>query len=164
MRPDGEPEYLSPVDPRALLRHALGRINAPGAEETDYRRAVSDAFYALYHALTLAAAPSMTDSDDPFEPYRQVRRIRHRHVRAVVEEVGVGADERVRVVATVMLDLYFWREAADYNHLAQFTHAHAERLIGRAEGAVEAVTAPAFAEGDGGQSLLRQLAARPDAP
>ena len=164
MRPDGEPEYLSPIDPRALLRHALGRINAPDAEEADYRRAVSDAFYALYHALTLTAAPSMTDSDDPLEPYRRVRRIRHRHVRAVAEEAVAGADERVRLVATTMLELYSQREAADYSHLAQFTHERAGRLIRRAERAVEAVTAPAFAEGDGGQSILRQLAARPDAP
>ena len=164
MRPNGEPEYLSPIDSHGLLRHARGRIHAPDAEETDYRRAVSDAFYALYHALTLAAAPSMTASADPFEPYRQVRRIRHWHVRAVAEEARESADERVWLVATVMLELYFWREAADYNHLARFTHKRAGRLIRRAERAVEAVTAPAFAEGDGGQSLLRQLAARPDAP
>ena len=164
MRPDGEPEYLSPIDPRALLRHARERINAPGAEATDYRRAVSDAFYALYHALTLAAAPSMTDSDDPFKPYRQVRRIRHRHVRAAAEEARESSDGQVRVVAKSMLRLYSRREAADYSHLTRFTRARAGRLIGRAERAVGAVTAPAFAEGDGGQSLLRQLAAQPDAP
>ena len=164
MRPDGEPEYLSPIDPRALLRHALGRINTPDAEETDYRRAVSDAFYALYHALTLAAAPAMTASADPLEPYRRVRRVRHWHVRAIVEEARADADERVRLVATVMLELYFWREAADYSHLVQFTYERVGRFIRRAERAVEAVTAPAFAEGEGGQSLLRQLAARPDAP
>ena len=164
MRPDGEQEYLSPIDPRALLRHARERINAPDAEATDYRRAVSDAFYALYHALTLAAAPSMTDSDDPFEPYRQVRRIRHRHVRAAADTARVSADGQVRVVATTMLRLYSRRGAADYDHLTRFTHARAGRLINRAGVALEVVEAPAFAEGDGGQSLLRQLAAQPDAP
>ena len=164
MRPDGEPEHLSPIDPQALLRRARRRINAPDAEETDYRRAVSDAFYALYHALTLAAAPSMTDSADPFEPYRRVRRIRHWHVRAAAEEARESGDRQVRVVATAMLRLYSRREAADYSHLTQFTHERAGRFLRRAEGAVEVVTAPAFAEGDGGQSLLRQLAARPDAP
>ena len=164
MRPDGEPEYLSPIDPRALIRHARERINAPNAEATDYRRAVSDVFYALYHALTLAAAPSMTASDDPLEPYRQVRRIRHRHVRVAAEEVRESADGQVRVVATVMLRLYSRREAADYNHLVRFTRERARDLIDIADEAVEAVTAPAFAEGDGGQSLLLQLAAQPDAP
>ena len=164
MRPDGEPEYLSPIDPRALLHHALGRINAPDAEETDYRRAVSDAFYALYHALTLAAAPSLTASADPFEPYRQVRRIRHWHVRDAINMAWGSTDELVQLVATTMLALYRWRGAADYDHLTQFTHERAGRFLRRAARAVEAVTAPAFAEGDGGQSLLRQLAGRPDAP
>ena len=164
MRPDGEPEYLSPIDPRALLRHALGRINASDAEATDYRRAVSDAFYALYHALTLATAPSMTASADPLDPYRQVRRIRHWHVRDAINMARGSMDERVRLVATTMLALYRWRGAADYDHLTQFTHARAGRLIRRAEGAVATVTARTFAEGDGGQSFLRQLAARPDAP
>ena len=164
MRPDGEPEYLSPIDSRALIRHARGRINASDAEATDYRRAVSDAFYALYHALTLAAAPSMTASADPLEPYRQVRRIRHRHVRAAAEEARESADGQVRVVATTMLRLYSRREAADYNHLARFTRERARELIDIADEIVEAVTAPTFAEGDGGQSLLRQLAAQPDAP
>ena len=129
MRPDGEPEYLSPIDPRALLRHARGRIHAPDAEATDYRRAVSDAFYALYHALTLAAAPSMTDSADPLEPYRRVRRIRHRHVRAVAEEARESSDQQVRLVATVMLRLYSRRETADYSHLVRFTRERARDLI-----------------------------------
>ena len=164
MRPNGEPEYLSPIDPRALLRHARERIHAPDAEATDYRRAVSDAFYALYHALTLAAAPSMTASADPLEPYRRVRRIRHRHVRAAAEEARESADQQVRLVATVMLRLYSRRETADYSHLVRFTRARARDLVDIADEIVEAVTAPAFAEGDGGQSLLRQLAARPDAP
>ncbi len=160
MRPDGEPEFLSPIDPRALLRHALGRINAPDAEETDYRRAVSDAFYALYHALTLAAMPHMTDSDDPFEPYRQVRRIRHRHVRDAANATLANADERARMVADVLLRLYAAREDADYNHLVQFTRADVETLIRRAARAVEAVTAPGFGE----QDLPRRLAAMLDAP
>ena len=164
MRPDGEREYLSPIDPRALLLHARERIDTPDAEETDYRRTVSDAFYALYHALTLAAAPHMTDSDDPLEPYRQVRRIRHRHVRAATDTARGSADELVRLVATVMKDMYTWREAADYDHLTQFTHARAGRFISRVGVALEIVTARTFAEGDGGQSLLRQLAAQAAAP
>ena len=158
MRPDGEPEHLSPIDPQALLRRARGRINAPDAEETDCRRAVSDAFYALYHALTLAAAPHMTASDDPLDPYRQVRRIRHRHVRNAAEEARAGADEQVRMIARVMLWLYSRREAADYSHLVQFTRADAETLIDTADEAVEAVA------GGGGTVLARLLAAMPDAP
>ncbi len=163
MRPDGEPEYLSPIDPYALLRHARRRINAPDAEETDYRRAVSDAYYALYHAVTLLAAPVLSSTDDPLEPYRRIRRFRHWHLRDAAEEARESADGQVRIVARAILRLHARRMAADYSHLARFTQVRARRLIGQAEAAVEAVTAPAFTAG-GGQSLLRQLAALPAAP
>ena len=160
MRPDGEPEQLSPIDPQALLRHAHSRIEAREPAESECRRAVSDAFYALYHALTLAAAPHMTASDDPLEPYRRVRAIRHWQVRRVAEEARADADGQVRMVAEVLLRLYTQREAADYNHLARFTRKGAEDAINLATLAVAAVTAPAF----GGQSFPRQLAALPGAP
>ena len=158
--PDGEPEQLSPIDPYALLEHARKRANAPGAEETDYRRAISDAFYALYHALTLAAAPHMTASDDPFEPYRRVRGIRHWHVRRVAEEARADAGGQVRMVAATMLRLYTRREDADYSHLVQFTRKDAEAAINLATQAVAVVTAPSF----GGQAFPRQLAELPGAP
>ena len=120
MLPGDEPEYLSPIEPRSLIRHARRRLEAADADATDYRRAVSDAFYALYHALTLAAAPYMASGGDPLEPYRQLRRIRHRHVRAAAAAMGESADERVRMVAEAVHYLYLWREAADYDHLMRF--------------------------------------------
>ena len=158
MRPPTGPEELAPINPLALLEHARGRINAPNADETDYRRAVSDAFYALYHALTLAAMPHMTASDDPFEPYRRIRGIRHRHVRAAAEEALANADRRTRLVAGVMLGLYRWREAADYSHLIRFTSKDARDAIDFADEAVEALT------GGGGMTLAQRLASLPDAP
>ena len=160
MRPAIGPEELAPIDPLALLEHARERLAAPEPSESECRRAVSDAFYALYHALTLAAMPHMTDSDDPLEPYRRVRRIRHRHVRAAAEEALAGADGQARMVARVMLWLYPWREAADYSHLAQFTRADTETLIDIADGAVAMAAEPAFGTSD----LPRRLAAMLDAP
>ena len=160
MLPDDEPEHLSPIDPYALLEHARKRANAPDVEETDYRRAVSDAFYALYHALTLAAVPHMTASDDPLDPYRRVRAIRHRHVRNAARTEQGSADAQMRMVANAMLILYSWREAADYNHLVRFTWKVAEDAIGIATLAVETVAATAF----GGQAFPRRLAALPGAP
>ena len=138
MLPGDEPEYLSPIEPRSLIRHARQRLALTDADATDCRRAVSDAFYALYHALTLAAAPLMASGDDPLEPYRQVRRIRHPHVRAVAGAMKGSANERVRMVASVLLDLYGWRIAADYDHLVRFTRSRAEELVEMADEAVGA--------------------------
>ena len=156
MLPGDEPEYLSPIEPRSLIRHARRRLALTDADETDYRRAVSDAFYALYHALTLAAAPFMTSGDDPLEPYRQLRRIRHRHVRAAADAMLGGANERVRMVADVLLDLYGWRVAADYDHLVRFTHFHTEELVEMADEAVGAVAEAGF-----GDAFPRRLAVSP---
>ena len=157
MLPGDEPEYLSPIEPRSLIRHARQRLEAADADAADYRRAVSDAFYALYHALTLAASPFMTSAtDDPLEPYRQVRRIRHRHVRAAADAMTGSADERVRMVADAMLYLYVWREAADYNHLVRFPRPLAEEIVEMADEAVGAVAETGF-----GDAFPRSLAAPP---
>ena len=158
MLPGNEPERLSPIEPRSLIWHARQRIALADADETDYRRAVSDAFYALYHALTLAAVPFMTPSDDPLEPYRRIRRIRHPRVRAVAGAMQGSANERTREVADVLLDLYSWREAADYSHLVRFARIHAEEIIEIADEAVGAVAEAGF-----GDAFPRQLATLPDA-
>ena len=159
MLPGDEPERLSPIDPRSLIRLARQRLEAADADETDYRRAVSDAFYALYHALTLAAVPFMTPSDDPLEPYRRLRDIRHPRVRAVAEVMQGSANERVRMVADVLLDLYRWRAAADYNHLVPFVRPRTENLVEIADEAVAAVAEAGF-----GDAFPQRLAALPDAP
>ena len=156
MLPGDEPEYLSPIEPRSLIRHARQRLEAADADATDCRRAVSDAFYALYHALTLAAAPFMASGGDPLDPYRQLRRIRHRHVRAVAGAMRENADERTRMVAEAMHYLYGWRAAADYDHLVRFPRPRVVDLINRADEAVGAVAEAGF-----GDAFPRSLAAAP---
>ena len=159
MLPGDEPEHLSPIDPRSLIRHARRRLEAADADETDYRRAVSDAFYALYHALTLAAVPFMAPGDDPLEPYRRIRDIRHPRVRAVAQAMRGSANERVGMVARVLLYLYHWRAAADYAHLTRFTRPHVEALVNLADEAVGAVAETGF-----GDAFPQRLAALPPSP
>ena len=159
MLPGNEPEHLSPIDPRSLIRLARQRLALTDADETDYRRAVSDAFYALYHALTLAAVPFMTTGGDPLEPYRQIRRIRHPHVRAVAEAMRGSANERVVMVASVLLYLYHWRAAADYDHLVQFARPRVVNLVNLADAAVGAVAEAGF-----GDAFPQRLAALPPSP
>ena len=159
MLPGDEPERLSPIDPRSLIRHARQRLALTDADETDYRRAVSDAFYALYHALTLAAVPFMAPSDDPLEPYRRLRDIRHPRVRAVAGAMQGSANERVVMVARVLLYLYRWRAAADYSHLVQFARPRVVNLVNLADAAVAAVAEAGF-----GDAFPQRLAALPPSP
>ena len=158
MQPEGEPDQPPPIDPRALLRHARARVEAPDADETDYRRAVSDAYYAVYHALTALAAPLLASSDDPADAWRRVRRFRHWHVRAAAGAMNESADARTRMVARATIELQGRRTDADYDYFAEFRRGHVERLIDLADEAVEAL-----ADGDG-EALARMLAAMLDAP
>ena len=157
MQPEGEPNQPPPIDPHALLRHARARVEAPDADETGYRRAVSDAYYAVYHALTALAA-SLLASDDPADAWRQVRRFRHWHVRDAAGAMYERADARAHMVARTTLRLQSRRMDADYDYFAEFRRGHVETLIDMADEAVEAL------EDGGGMALVRLLADMPDAP
>ena len=158
MQPEGEPDQPPPIDPHTLLRHARARVEAPDADETDYRRAVSDAYYAVYHALTALAASLLASSDDPADAWRQVRRFRHWHVRDAAGAMNESADARTRMVARTTLRLQSRRMDADYDYFAEFRRGHVETLIDMADEAVEALA------GGGGTALARRLADMPDAP
>ena len=152
--PENDADGPFPIDPVDLLRHAGAIANIlPERGDTDYRRAVSAAYYALYHALTLRAAAVRA----PSGRYAVVRRFRHRHLRSLARTAirgGVG-DARAAGIAWSIRFLQTERERADYDHLARFTQDRARRAIAIAARAVEAL------EGGDGEALVRLLA---DAP
>ena len=154
--PENDADGPFPIDPQDLLRHAAD-IAKPlrGRTTTDYRRAVSAAYYALYHALTLRAAAL----GEPSGRYDAVRRFRHWHVRDAAEAmIDGGGDARAEHIARSILFLQGERVHADYNHREQFTRQRARDAIDTADEAVEVVA------GGGGMALARMLAAMPDAP
>lgn len=167
-----------PINPSALIHHARSRIEAPSDRwGTNYRRAVSDAYFALFHALTLGAA-SLSESVE--DHYELTRRFEHRNVRNVARWVtdagpspsslrlesmmaSAKADPQVRRVAMAIRRLHSKREDADYNHRVRFTRSGTLELIDIADEAVATVTGPAFATSDGGGAFLRMLAAQLEA-
>ena len=152
--PGNDAEGPFPIDPVDLLRHAGAIANAlPGRGDTDYRRAVSAAYYALYHALTLRAATVRA----PSGRYDAVRRFRHRHLRNLARTVihGNAGDARAVGIAWSIRFLRAERERADYDHLAHFTQDRARRAIAIAVRAVEAL------EDGGGMAFLRLMPAAP---
>lgn len=153
--PGNDAEGPFPIDPQDLLRHARAITNAlPGRGDTDYRRAVSAAYYALYHALTLRAATLA----EPSARYDAVRRFRHWRLRDVAQAVIGGGDAQAQHIARAVLFLRTERIHADYNHRERFTPPRARDAIDIADEAVEAL------EGGGGEALVRLLASLPDAP
>ena len=176
--PLAEPEGPFPIEPAALLRHArriVGVLPEPG--ETEYRRAVSAAYFALFHAVTLRAVELLVPGD-AHRRYERVREFDHADIRKVAlwasgagppprslasEAALTRGDRRVRVIARVIGRLNLERRHADYDHFAQFGRSRANRAIDIAEEAVAAVTAPAFGASDGGRAFLRMLAAQLEA-
>ena len=153
--PENDAEGPFPIDPRDLLRHARAIANTlPGRGDTDYRRAVSAAYYALYHALTLRAATLA----EPSGRYDAVRRFRHWRIRDGAQTVSGGGDARAAPIAQAVLFLQSERVHADYNHQEQFAQQRAHDAINLAMRAVEAL------DGGGGEALVRLLAAMLDAP
>ncbi len=177
--PLSEPDEPFPIDPAALLRHARRIISVlPEPAETEYRRAVSAAYFALFHAVTLRAVELLAPEDTTRQRYERVRGFGHSHLRGVaLWTSGAGTPPRAAAaqaviahgdgqslrVAAALLRLNAERRHADYDHLAQFSRSRANRAIAMADEAVAAVTGPAFGASDGGRACLRMLAAQPGA-
>ena len=149
---DGPPA----IDPTDLLRHARAVAgNLPDRTETDYRRAVSAAYYALFHAVTLQAArvEAGSKSNLPERWDTLTRRIRHKDVRLVATWVAGGAPaeryasrfaelefgKQVESIARAFLSLVREREEADYSHSSVFTQQRAVDAIDTASEALETV-------------------------
>ena len=156
------PDY--PIDPQRLLetaeRLAPSRPGRPAY--TDHRRAVSTAYYAVFHAVTdRAAKATFTEADDEF--LRKIQRwIGHGDVRAVATWVSqlegtrtgnppphivsllqpAGSnhiDGDTVVIADGFLELNEKREQADYDHVAVFTRADTLTQIALARRVVDVV-------------------------
>lgn len=177
--PRSEQEGPFPIEPDSLLRHARRIVGVlPEPEETEYRRAVSAAYFALFHAVTLRAVELLVPGDAIRQRYERVRDFEHSALRSVAQwasDAGTPSrsmasdaalarrEARVRLVARALLRLNDERRHADYDHLAQFSRSRANRAIDIATEAVVAVTATAFGASDGGRAFLRMLAAQLEA-
>lgn len=93
-----------PIDPARLLSQAedLAGVDAgPGRPNTtDHRRAVSAAYYALFHELVLASARHVLPKGVPDQEVWGITRwINHRDVRAVCQAVIACAGSREKPLA-----------------------------------------------------------------
>ena len=143
-------------------------------------RAVSTAYFALFHAVTLRAADLLAPGGDPRLRYRRVRDFQHRKLHRVAmwlagsgtppnrwasTLVSLQDEEDVVAVADAVLVLREARMDADYNHDASFTQNRAIALVATASRAASTVGSDVFAASDAGQRFLQivadQVEARP---
>ena len=107
------------MNPRDLLETAR-RLAHPGAvqpTQADLRRAVSTAYYALFHCLAAAAADLLTGSSRRGPEWHQVYRApEHGKARSACQQQGVMRTfpTAIRNFAETFVDLQGARHAADY--------------------------------------------------
>lgn len=147
------------IRPTWLIRQAYqlaGRRAGRGQpRNADLRRAVSSGYYAVFHAISLAVASQALPSATDDERHGYARYVSHaainRACRWIVgEQPPLHLDSLVRRLRTqprlsqtaaAFIELQEQREAADYDHGADFTRSETLALVNRAEAAVAAVQA-----------------------
>jgi uncharacterized protein (UPF0332 family) len=146
-----------PIKPEWLLR--LARETAgEGAgrgrpRTTNRRRATSDAYYALFHAIAIAVANETLPNASATEQHALSRYVSHTAVKKASEWISgappplhlqtvvnrLRASQSLPDVAAAFATLHEQREAADYDHETSFTRRGTLAEVRRAEEAVAAV-------------------------
>lgn len=142
-----------PIRPRSLIAHALETMDphrgAAGRPRPIWlRRAVSDAYYAVFHDLAMRTVAQLAPDIDEDERYRLTRSIDHQrlgevcswisgapgagrqHTRPIVDRLQTH--KRIKRIADIVGRLREARHRADYDHLAEFDKATTLSLVQQA--------------------------------
>ena len=128
------------MNPRDLLETArrLAQPGAAQATQADLRRAVSTAYYALFHCLAAAAADLLTGSDRSSEWHQVYRAPEHGKARSACQQQGVMRTfpTAIRYFAETFVDLQGARHEADYALEGEYSKLDVLAIINTAEDAV----------------------------
>jgi hypothetical protein len=144
------------LNPQHLLEQAERLVEPPPAgppRQVDIRRAISSAYYAVFHAALAAAADEFIGATVRSDArYGLVyRSVDHKALAEVCTEIGrprpspryvryspeQGFGEDIQVFASIVLDLQGKRHAADYDPMIRVTTADAKLAVGIARAALE---------------------------
>ena len=129
------------MNPRDLLETAR-RLAQPGVSQptqADLRRAVSTAYYALFHCLAAAAADLLTGSDRSPEWHQVYRAPEHGRARSACRQQGVMRTfpTAIRNFAETFADLQGARHEADYALEGRYLKPDVLAITTRAEEAID---------------------------
>ena len=141
-----------PISPEKLLdaARALAGKGRGRPRSMFLRRAISSAYYALFHAISLQAMAHVASNCSQEEQLLLARSVSHDAISSVCQWIARGnkgpahaaalADSLrgtpIDYVANIFLDLQEQRHAVDYDHLAQVSKPSAVAAIGDAEEAI----------------------------
>ena len=129
-----------------LIGHAKRTVKHGGASrprQTELKRAVSAAYYALFHALCQYIADlwigTKPDSRGKYAWQQAYRTLEHGKTRAACLRIKDSEKftQLLRIVAEIFLDLLRARLRADYDPLSRFSRIEAMRYIEAAEFAIQ---------------------------
>lgn len=144
-----------PIKPEWLLRQAdelAGRTKGAGQpRNADLRRAVSAAYYALFHAVVMDATLTLLAQSGDDDRWRLARHFEHGAVKQVCQWVtnpaqasrgtgkamsDIASDPAFVDIAPAFLTLLESRHDADYDHLAEFSRPQVLGLVNLARDAI----------------------------
>lgn len=145
---------MPPLDPEHLFEQAsglIGRIPPPEPLQANLRRAISAAYYALFHVALTAAADMVVGRDDRSNGLYELvyRSVAHNWLRDLCRDLrkrpiphryklyepqgGFGAD--MSAFAELVIQLQEARNEADYSPSLHVSRSDAVALVARARNA-----------------------------
>lgn len=125
-----------------MLVGASSQESDPEQSQTHLKRAVSTAYYAMFHAVCANAATLLTDEiDEPAAPTAWLQAYRgpeHTHVRNQCRNAGLMAPfpPEIRNFAQNFVQIQSYRNQADYNPRSDFSRSDVLEIIADAERAI----------------------------
>ena len=146
------------IQPHDLLSHAVALARG-GGDEVDTRRAVSAAYYALFHALAISGA-SVFASAGPAIAAQVARSFEHTTMLQICKSYLTpgsrqALDSSLVQIAQVFVDLQGARHSADYDLAGSLTHLEAARLVASCVTALRLL--PDVVASQEGQGFLARL-------
>ena len=136
---------VSPRDLIGVARHLVTRGVSEGMgrpRQAELRRAVSAAYYALFHALALSCATTLVGSAPRVRGQlawrRAYRALEHGHARAQCENRSgmVTFPTDLQVLGRQFVDTQQQRHRADYDPLVSFSRSEVLNLITETESVI----------------------------
>ena len=118
------------------------RLTADGAAlptQSDLRRAVSTAYYALFHCLAATAADLLTGSSENPEWHQVYRALEHGKARGACQQQDVMRTfpTGIRTFGDTFVDLQKARQQADYAQVGEYSKLVALDAINTAEDVIK---------------------------
>ena len=114
-------------------------------QQMQLRKAVSAAYYAMFHALAGSNADTLIGASPRFRRLaawtQTYRALDHGFAKSRMQSGSSTFAPAIRNFGLSFIDLQNWRHLADYDPNAEFTRADALHLIDRAEAAIIAFEA-----------------------